>query len=171
MKILRVHLVEIVAALLFVVLVVIFCQGGRGMDRDVQKISFNEDWTIVVGEEAQDYSMLPKSIDRSGEVQKIILTKQLSEDVDSKNSIGFYTIHQNVEVFVDGEKIYECKVPEGARSKTPGNCWNFVQLLQEYAGKILEVHISNCYDFGQVKVPEFIQGVQIGRASCRERVY
>jgi diguanylate cyclase (GGDEF)-like protein len=159
-KILRVHLVEIVAALLFVVLVVIFCQGGRGMDRDVQKISFNEDWTIVVGEEAQDYSMLPKSIDRSGEVQKIILTKQLSEDVDSKNSIGFYTIHQNVEVFVDGEKIYECKVPEGARSKTPGNCWNFVQLLQEYAGKILEVHISNCYDFGQVKVPEFIQGVQ-----------
>ncbi len=49
MKILRVHLVEIVAALLFVVLVVIFCQGGRGMDRDVQKVSFNEDWTIVVG--------------------------------------------------------------------------------------------------------------------------
>ena len=160
MKILKIHLIEIVTAILFVTLALIFCSNDREVLNMAKNISYNDNWTIVTEGESQHYDVLPQELDISGNEQEVILKKQLPEKIDFVNSIGFYTSHQLVDVFVDGKKIYEKKVPEMAKSQTPGNCWNFVQLWNGYSGQLLEVHIKNCYDFDYVKVPEFVCGLQ-----------
>ncbi len=160
MKILKIHLIEIAAALLFIALALVFSHSGKETSDLVERIYYNCDWTVVAGEKSQQYETLPASLEMSGTGQEVIFRKRLPEKLDSVNSIGFYTSHQLVEVFVDGEKVYEKNVPEIAKSKTPGNCWNFVQLWNEYSGKLLEVHIKNCYDWEKVKVPVFVCGLQ-----------
>ena len=160
MKIMKIHLAEIAAALLFIVLALVFCQDCRVTKNSTRQIPFNEGWMIIIGENTKEYAQFPKSVELSGEAQNIILRKQLPEELDSVNSIGFYTSHQLAEVFIDKEKVYECKVPDGSKSRTPGNCWNFVPLWEDYSGKTLEVHIQNCYQAGQVEIPEFVYGPQ-----------
>lgn len=160
MKILKIHLMEIAAALLFVILALALCSNCREAPNMAMNISYNDGWTIVTGEESKKYETLPEKLNVSGSGQEVILQKRLPEQINFVNSIGFYTSHQLVEVYVDGEKVYEKKVPERAKSRTPGNCWNFVQLWNGYSGKLLEVHIKNCYDWDEVKVPQFVCGLQ-----------
>ena len=158
MKIIRIHLVEIVAALLFIILIPLFYRGNRELLGTTGDMSYSKYWTYVAKEGTREYQILPESIEAVEKQGKIILRKQLPEDIASINSICFYTSHQLVEVYIGGELVYERKVPPGAKSMTPGNCWNFVQLWEEYAGQSLEVHIKNCYDSDNVKVPEFLYG-------------
>lgn len=160
MKILKIHLIEIAAALLFVVLTLVLCNNSREVPNMAKSISYNDNWTIVTEQQSQEYETLPETLDISGHEQEVILQKRLPEKIDFVNSIGFYTSHQLVEVFIDGEKVYERKVPKMAKSSTPGNCWNFVQLWNGHSGKLLEVHIKNCYDWNHVKLPEFVFGLQ-----------
>lgn len=160
MKILRIHLVEIVAAILFVVLVLFFYQGNKKLLDTTEDMSYSKDWVYVAQEATREYETLPESIEAVGETGEIVLRKQLPENIASINSICFYTSHQLVEVYIGQKMVYERKVPSGARSRTPGNCWNFVQLWEEYAGQNLEVHIRNCYGSNSVKVPEFLYGSQ-----------
>ncbi len=160
MKILKIHLLEIVTVILFIVLVFSFSLKDGRMKQEVRDDSYNKDWTVALGQEIRQYDILPEEIYVSGENQEIILRKKLSEDIDFVNAIGFYTSHQLVEVYIEGEKVYECVPPQNSRSGTPGSCWNFVQLWEEYSGKVLEVHIKNCYSSKRVKVPEFVCGSQ-----------
>lgn len=157
-KIIRIHLVEIVAAILFIILILFFYRGNRELLGTTGDMSYSKYWTYVAKEGTREYQILPESIEAVEKQGKIILRKQLPEDIASINSICFYTSHQLVEVYIGGELVYERKVPPGAKSMTPGNCWNFVQLWEEYAGQSLEVHIKNCYDSDNVKVPEFLYG-------------
>ncbi|MEY8390984.1 GGDEF domain-containing protein [Lachnospiraceae bacterium] len=160
MKILKIHLIEIAAVLLFVLLALVFCSNGREAPNMTENICYDNNWTLVTGGETKQYETLPEKVDISGYGQEVILQKRLPEKLDFVNAIGFYTSHQFVEVYVDGEKVYEKKVSEKSNSRTPGNCWNFVQIWNGYSGKLLEIHIQNCYDWDYVKVPEFVCGLQ-----------
>lgn len=158
MKILRIHLVEIVAAILFIILVLFLYRDNRELLDTTGDMSYSKYWTYVTEEGTREYQMLPESIKAAGKRGEIVLRKQLPEDIASINSICFYTSHQLVEVYVGQDLVYERKVLAGVKSRTPGNCWNFVQLWEGYAGQILEVHIRNCYESDHVKVPEFLYG-------------
>lgn len=160
MKILKIHLLEIVIVILFIVLAFSFSLKDWRMKQAVRDDSYNEGWTVAIGQEIREYDTLPEELHVSEEYQEIILRKQFSEDIDFVNAIGFYTSHQLVEVYIGGEKVYECVPPQNSRSGTPGNCWNFVQLWKGYSGKDLEIHIKNCYRSKRVKVPEFVYGSQ-----------
>ncbi len=128
MKILKIHLLEIVIVILFIILAFSFSLNDWRMKQEVQEDSYNKGWTVAMGQEIREYDTLPEELHVSREHQEIILTKQFSEDIDFVNAIGFYTSHQLVEVYIGGEKVYECVPPQNSRSGTPGNCWNFVQL-------------------------------------------
>lgn len=158
MKILKIHLIEAAVAVLFFVLMFAF-YPGRGED-NIKDMSYNWDWTVVVHGEVREYDILPEAISLPEDDKELIIKKELPKDLRSVDSIGYYTSHQLSEVYVDGEKVYERKVPEGARSKTPGNCWNFVQLWEEYAGKTLEIHIRSCYGFSNISIPTIYYGSQ-----------
>lgn len=156
MKILKIHLIEVAAAILFVVLVFVFYSGNG--DEGIGDMSYNRNWTIVGDGENREYRTLPEAVSLSNGEKEITIRKELPEEFGFANSIGFYTSHQLLEIYVDGEKVFERKIPEGANSKTPGNCWNFVRFSEKDAGKVLEMHIRNCYGSSNVKMPTFYFG-------------
>lgn len=159
MKVLRVYQVEMLTAILFVVLVCCFFKGYE-KEKNTEYISYNEGWTCRAGEEMEVWDELPKKVLIPEGKEELTLEKELDETVDSGNCIGFYTSHQLVQAYIDGELIYEHAVLDYTNSRTPGNCWNYIWLEKEYAGKLLTIHIENCYDSGKVHVPEFYYGSQ-----------
>lgn len=161
MKFLKLHLAELAVAVLFVILVAFFFQKDREGIADNGDISYNENWFCTTDDGIEMYQKLPERIEfADGHKEKIVLSKQLETDIISINSIGFYTSHQEVTAFIDGKQIYEKKAAVYEKSKTPGNCWNFIQILEDYEGKVLEIHLENCYDYSNVKIPEFFYGPQ-----------
>ncbi len=158
MKILKMHLAEVAAVILFFVLM--FLLYPKDGEEVIEDMSYNQDWAFVAGGEVRKYDILPEVVSLPEGEEEIILRKELPENVNSADSIGYYTSHQLSEVYVDGKKVYERKVPRGVRSKTPGNCWNFVQLWKGYAGKRLEIHIRNCYPSSSMKMPTVYYGSQ-----------
>ncbi len=160
MKILKMHLTEVAVAFLFIVIVCVFTHRDEG--ESLESMSWNRNWTLAAGEESRSYEMLPESVNLSEGEEEIIIRKELPQDISSADSIGYYTSHQLSEVNLDGRKIFERKIPEGAGSKTPGNCWNFIDLSEKYSGMTMEVHIRNCYGSSQVKIPAFYYGAWSG---------
>ena len=160
MKVFRLHLAEVAVVLCFVILVTCFFRGN-GDDTEISgTVPYNEDWICITEEGMKEYPVLPENIPIPEGREEIILRKELDEDVISINSVGFYTSHQEVLALVDGKQVYRKKAPEHVQSKSPGNCWNFVQMQEGYGKKTLEIRIRNCYDYGSVKVPEFTCGPQ-----------
>lgn len=158
MKILKMHLAEAAMAFLFAALAFIFWYGDG--EEAVEDMPYQQDWTVVADGEDCRYDILPESVRLSGREEVIIIKKELPRDYRSGDSVGYYTTHQLSEVYVDGEKVFERLVPEAARSKTPGNCWNFVRLCERYAGKTLEIHIRNCYSSTALRMPAVYYGAQ-----------
>lgn len=158
MKILKMHLTEAAVAALFVLIVFVLCPADR--EEVIGDMSYNQNWVSVIGGETHGYSVLPEKVRLSDSEEEIIIRKELPGNYHPGDSVGYYTSHQLSEVYIDGEKVFECKVPERARSKTPGNCWNFIRLCEEYAGKTLEIHIWNCYKSSSMKMPAVYYGSQ-----------
>lgn len=159
MKILKMHLMEMTVAILFVVLICLFVRRDKEALEITGDVAYGDNWSCESAGETIAYQELPEKIEiPEGENQEIILRKKLEENINPSHSIGFYSSHQTVQAYVDGAQVYACEVPRLAKSRSPGNCWNFIQLREEYAGKVVEIHIKNCYDFGSVKVPEFVYG-------------
>lgn len=161
MKFLKLHLAEAAVAVLFVIVVAFFFQKHGEGTADDGNITYNENWFCITDDGIEMYPKLPERIQiPDGHKEEVILSKQLEQNIVSVNSVGFYTSHQEVTAFVDGRRIYEKKAAVYEKSKTPGNCWNFIQILEEYEGKVLEIHLKNCYDYGNVKIPEIFYGPQ-----------
>lgn len=158
MKILKMHLLEAAVAVFFIVLVFILCQGDG--EEVIEDMSYNQKWTSVVDGETFEYDMLPETVRLPQQEEEIIIKKELPKDYRPADSVGYYTTHQVSEAYIDGVKVFERKVPEWAKSKTPGNCWNFIRLSEANAGKTLELHIRNCYRSSKVKMPTVYYGPQ-----------
>lgn len=79
-----------------------------------------------------------------------------------KIALVFFSFQQQVEIFLDGETVYRFVPTSYARSKTPGNKWNFLPLDETANGKTLTIHIYQCYGPGRVTVPDFYYGSQSG---------
>ncbi|MCI9175044.1 MAG: diguanylate cyclase [Lachnospiraceae bacterium] len=158
MKLLRMHLAEMAVAVLFVLLVVCFYRINEEGKRRTGNIPYNEDWICVTEEGSIDYPKLPKLIEMPEGREEVVLKKELGDEVDNLNSIGFFTSHQEVDVFVDRHRIYQKKAPKYVQSKTPGNCWSFIPIREDYRGKLLEIRLKNCYDLGYLRLPKFMYG-------------
>ena len=71
----------------------------------------------------------------------------------------FYTIHQNVEVYVGDERIYLMNPAYyNDFGKTPGCVWNEVVITDDYAGKEILVELTPIYSSGVDYVPFFYFG-------------
>ena len=160
MKLLRLHLAEVTVAVLFVILVLCFFRIEEEGKENTGNIPYNDNWICMTEEESRVYQQLPERIEMPEGKEEIVLRKELGEEVYNISSVGFYTSHQEVVVFVGEELIYRKEIPELVKSKTPGNCWNFIPIQESYLGKTLEIHIRNCYDYNYVKIPNFLYGHQ-----------
>lgn len=71
----------------------------------------------------------------------------LSNTLESDTHLAFYTVHQYVDVFLDGENIYSLQPSRENRiSKTVGSNWVMIPLYREDAGKEICVEITPVYE-------------------------
>lgn len=74
-------------------------------------------------------------------------------------TLMFYTVHQNVEVYVDGTCIYHM-YPDTNNlfGTTPGNTWNTIPIYEEDQGKEVKITIIPVYKSSLEIVPDFYLG-------------
>ncbi|MGN0507026.1 MAG: sensor histidine kinase [Lachnospiraceae bacterium] len=86
----------------------------------------------------------------------------LGEELDSDTHLAFYTVHQYVEVYLDGQQIYSLKPSEEKRiSKTVGSNWVMLPLYREDDGKEIRVEITPVYESFRNREVEFLIGSQL----------
>ncbi|MGN0151480.1 MAG: sensor histidine kinase [Wujia sp.] len=74
-------------------------------------------------------------------------------------SLAFYTVHQNVEVFLDGECVFRMEpAKERSNIKTAGSNWVMIPLYKEDAGKEIRVVITPVYASFRDRQVEFLLG-------------
>lgn len=76
--------------------------------------------------------------------------------------LAFYTVHQYVRVWLDGNMVF-CMEPSGedALSKTVGSNWVLIPLYREDAGKEIRVEITPVYESFRNREVEFLVGAQL----------
>lgn len=84
-------------------------------------------------------------------------TFSISENLDSDTNLAFYTVHQYVEVYLEGEKIYSLQSQNGI-SKTVGSNWVMLPIYQKDAGKEIRVVITPAYESFRNREVEFLIG-------------
>ena len=70
----------------------------------------------------------------------------VNQSIDHDASLAFYTVHQNVEVFLEGESVFQMEpAKERSNIKTAGSNWVMIPLYREDAGKEIRVVITPVY--------------------------
>lgn len=89
-------------------------------------------------------------------------TFTIDEALYNDTHLAFYTVHQYVDVFLDGQNIYSLK-PAGEEqiSKTVGSNWVMIPLYREDAGKEIRVEITPVYESFRERKVEFLVGSQL----------
>lgn len=89
-------------------------------------------------------------------------TFPLNESIVNDTHLAFYTVHQYVEVYLGGQKIYSLKPSEENRMiKTVGSNWVVIPLYREDAGKEIRVEITPVYESFRNREVEFLVGSQL----------
>ncbi len=92
-------------------------------------------------------------------MKKTVLSGTVTVDSSIGNVIAFYSIHQNVQVYVGGRLIYEYPVVNNnPLSDSPGYCWNFISL--PYNTNDIEIVLTSPYPTYLKSVP----AIHIGNA-------
>ncbi|MGN0435571.1 MAG: sensor histidine kinase [Wujia sp.] len=76
--------------------------------------------------------------------------------------LAFYTVHQYVEVYLEGENVYSLK-PSGEKTfcKTVGSNWIMIPLYREDAGKEVRVEITPVYESFRNREVDFLVGSEL----------
>lgn len=81
------------------------------------------------------------------------------DESEGSSTLMFYTIHQSVEVSVDGELIYSVYPDkDNLFGKTPGNNWNSIPVYEKDRGKEFRIVLIPAYESSVDIVPQFYLG-------------
>lgn len=107
----------------------------------------------------KDYTCVEIEDDEAPIGVKKEYTFTLNETLDGDSHLAFYTVHQYVNVWLDGQNIYSLK-PSGTKriSKTVGSNWVMIPLYREDARKEIRVEITPVYESFRDREVEFLIG-------------
>ena len=78
---------------------------------------------------------------------------------NGRQELAFYSVHQSVEVAIDGVQVYAMfPAEENAFGKTPGHAWNFIPLTDGDVGKEIKITITSPYKSNLYLEPVFYFG-------------
>ncbi|MDD6202219.1 MAG: histidine kinase [Lachnospiraceae bacterium] len=143
-----------VAGILLLVILISLCLKDNV---NVQKSRTDRGFTVV-----SDYTC--REIERAdtpiGIVKEYRFT--VSETMEHDTSLAFYTVHQYVDVYLDGQNIYSLKHSENNPiGKTVGSNWVMIPLYREDAGKEIRIEITPVYESFRNREVEFLIGSQL----------
>lgn len=96
---------------------------------------------------------------------------RLPDNTDEK-VIVYNTVHMELSVQIDGDKVYELKSGGGKSVKTTGFCWNIISLTKEDAGKEIVFQVTPAYSDSKPK-GSFLYGTyrEIEHKILGERIF
>ena len=97
-------------------------------------------------------------------------TFSVSNSLERDTCLAFYTVHQYVDVWLGGERVYSLK-PSGENyiTRTVGSNWVMIPLYREDAGKNVRIEITPVYESFRNRKIDFLIGSQL--AIFRDRLY
>lgn len=120
-------------------------------------VSIEDGWTNEQGEEI-DVSSLQK-LDGVEPGKTFSVYYLLPEELGEGKSLCFRSKNIIVQVYVDGQCLYETDVPGAAlNSKAVGTNWNYVDLPSSCAGKQLEVRVTTTYVTAKARIDNIYLG-------------
>lgn len=96
-------------------------------------------------------------------------TFTLREALKKDTCLAFYTVHQSVEVYIDGELVYSLKPSRKSFIRTIGSNWTMIPLYREDADKEICVDIIPIYKSFANRDVEFLIGSRL--SICADRLY
>lgn len=97
-------------------------------------------------------------------------TFYLNEAASGDTYLAFYTVHQYVEVWLDGHQIYGLGLSgEASLNRTVGSNWVLIPLYREDARKEIRVEITPVYEDFRNREVEFLVGSEL--AIYRDRLF
>lgn len=159
----KVIIVQILFYFLFAVLVIVFIpDGSKNLWKSLRDCEiYDSNWDIYSETTSAHLDELPVFYDCAKDEQDIWMSKKL-ENISNKDSIGFFSFQQQIEVFLDDEKVFSFLPAKYSNSKTPGNKWIFIPLDTADNGKTFTIHINQCYSKGQITIPTMYIGTESG---------
>lgn len=135
-------------------LFILFCFIAAGMKDDVFQQRKETGYQYVT-----DYDCLQTADDTTPLGVKTEYLLRLDDMPENSATLMFYTIHQNVEVYVDGELIYSVYPSQNNLfGKTPGNNWNSIPIYATDIGKEFRIVLIPVYESSVDIVPQFYLG-------------
>lgn len=145
---------SVTAGLALAILLVLFCLTENV---EVKKSRADSEFYCVKEYTCQEIENKDAPI---GVVKEYIFC--LSDTFSNDTHLAFYTVHQYVDVYLDGQNIYSLR-PSGENriGKTVGSNWVMIPLYREDAGKEIRVVITPVYESFRNREVEFLIGSQL----------
>lgn len=142
--------VSVAAGCMLIVLLISFCVTANfevRRDRTDNGVAVLEDYVCCEIEKADAPIGVAKEY-----------TFIVSEVIEGDTHLAFYTVHQYVDVYIDGQQVYSLK-PSGELSvKTIGGNWIMIPFYREDVGKEIRVEITPVYESLRSRQVEFLIG-------------
>lgn len=91
-----------------------------------------------------------------------ILDPAMEMKMETDAHLAFYTVHQYVDVFLEGENVYSIQPSDNNRiCKTVGSNWVMIPLYREDAGKEVRIEITPVYESFRNRQVDFLIGSQL----------
>lgn len=85
----------------------------------------------------------------------------ITEGLAMDTFLGFYTVHQYADVYLDGQLVYSLGPSAEQQVKTIGSNWSFLPIYREDAGKEARVEITPVYESIRGREVEFLLGSRL----------
>lgn len=72
--------------------------------------------------------------------------------------LGFFTVHQNIEVMINDTLIYSYMAGNNEFGHTPGSAWHYIRLPGNSSGQEIRIYLSSPYLMAAKKTPVFLLG-------------
>ncbi len=113
--------------------------------------------------EFKEYKMVHTEDENTPLGVKDVYTMRISDVSEGGSSLAFYSIHQNVEAYIEEECVFTYRPEEtNAFGRTPGSNWNTVLINAADAGKEVQVVLAPVYESSRNIIPEFYVGSKYG---------
>ncbi len=90
----------------------------------------------------------------------LILKSTIPDELELYSTLGFYTLHQNINIYIGDELVYEfIRNPSEMKfGNTPGHGFHFIENLYKYRGEEITIYLNSPYPITNIHVPKFTIG-------------
>lgn len=130
--------VSVVAAVLVMCLLLYLCFTEN------HKLDYSRSEDGIISIEKYNLQQIKDESAPAGVVNEYTFT--LDEELKNDTHLAFYSVHQYVDIYIDGEQVYSLRPREDSFIHTVGSNWTMIPLYREDAGKKIRIDITPVYE-------------------------